>query len=52
MTGDRETVAAEVAHAVGIETFCSEQTPGDKSNRIKDLQQRGRIVAMVLITPC
>lgn len=47
LTGDSESVAADVASRVGIVHYESELMPGDKQNYIKNLQQKGRVVAMV-----
>ena len=47
MTGDRDAVAAKVAHVVGITSFWSGVTPAGKADLIKGLQQEGEIVAMV-----
>jgi P-type Cu+ transporter len=49
LTGDDGRVAASVAQEVGIaaERVLAEVLPGDKSAKIAQLQQQGRIVAMV-----
>ncbi|QKT10564.1 heavy metal translocating P-type ATPase [Rhodococcus sp. W8901] len=47
LTGDNETVARTVAAQVGIDTVIAEVLPGDKVDAIKDLQARGKVVAMV-----
>ena len=47
LTGDNETVARTVAKAVGIDEVIAEVLPADKVARIKELQEQGRIVAMV-----
>jgi len=46
LTGDNQIVAEQVAKRLGIREFRAEVLPGDKAAIIKDLQQRGRIVAM------
>ena len=47
LTGDNETVARTVAKTVGIDEVIAEVLPADKVARIKELQEQGRIVAMV-----
>lgn len=47
LTGDNETVARTVGAQVGIDTVIAEVLPGDKVEAIKDLQSRGKVVAMV-----
>lgn len=47
ITGDSEPVAKWVAGELGIEKFFAKVKPGEKSARIKELQSRGRKVAMV-----
>ncbi|HEY4053070.1 MAG TPA: copper-translocating P-type ATPase, partial [Terriglobales bacterium] len=46
LTGDNQIVAAHIAERLGIKEFHAEVLPGDKAAIIKDLQQRGRVVAM------
>ncbi|RYY41668.1 MAG: copper-translocating P-type ATPase [Chitinophagaceae bacterium] len=46
-TGDNQQTAAAVARTVGIEHFKAEALPHDKAAFVKELQQRGRVVAMV-----
>ena len=46
LTGDNHVVAEHVAKQLGIQEFRAEVLPGDKATIIKDLQQRGRVVAM------
>ncbi|MCU7547592.1 heavy metal translocating P-type ATPase [Chitinophagaceae bacterium LB-8] len=46
-TGDNSQTAAAVAAQVGIKAFKAEALPQDKAEFIKDLQSKGRIVAMV-----
>ena len=47
MTGDNETTAAAVARQVGIDQVFAELLPGDKADKVRALQEQGRIVAMV-----
>ena len=46
LTGDNEATAQRIAAQLGIDTVIAEVLPGDKSEKIAELQQRGR-VAMV-----
>jgi Cu+-exporting ATPase len=46
LTGDNQIVAEMVSSRLGIHDFRAEVLPGDKAAIIKQLQQRGRIVAM------
>jgi Cu+-exporting ATPase len=46
LTGDNQIVAEYIAKQLGIQEFRAEVLPGDKAAIIKDLQKRGRIVAM------
>ena len=47
LTGDNYYTARAVAGQVGIKSFKAEVLPSDKADFIKDLQEQGRIVAMV-----
>jgi Cu2+-exporting ATPase len=47
LTGDNQLVAEHVAKELGLDTFFAEVLPGDKSNKIKELQEDGKIVAAV-----
>lgn len=47
LTGDNEKTAETVAKAVGIKQYRSEVLPADKANFIKELQAKGKVVAMV-----
>ena len=44
ITGDNEATAKAVAQEVGIETVIAEVLPGEKAERVKALQQKGRVV--------
>lgn len=47
ITGDNERTANAVAQQVGIEHVMAGVMPGDKSAKVDELKQAGRIVAMV-----
>ena len=47
LTGDNKATATAVAEQVGISNYQGEALPADKSNFIKELQQKGLFVAMV-----
>ncbi len=47
LTGDSEAVAKDVAKKLGIDTYFAQVLPKDKVNKIKQLQSKGNIVAMV-----
>ncbi len=46
LTGDNKQVARWVAEEVGIEEYFAEVLPRDKSNKVKEIQSRGLVVAM------
>lgn len=46
MTGDNEATAKHVAENLGIATFYANCLPQDKINKVKELQNQGKIVAM------
>jgi P-type Cu2+ transporter len=47
LTGDTKATATAVAKQVAITNYQGEALPSDKSNFIKELQQKGLVVAMV-----
>ena len=47
LTGDNEQTAQAVAHQVGIAHFKAEVMPSDKAEFVKELQSKGKVVAMV-----
>jgi P-type Cu+ transporter len=47
LTGDHETVAHAVADTVGIDEVIAGVLPAEKATVVRDLQARGRVVAMV-----
>lgn len=47
LTGDNEKTAKHIASLVGIDDVIAEVLPQDKSNKIKELQSKGNIVAMI-----
>eukprot|EP01125_Pyxidicula_operculata_P019708 TRINITY_DN7166_c1_g1_i1.p2 TRINITY_DN7166_c1_g1~~TRINITY_DN7166_c1_g1_i1.p2 ORF type:complete len:877 (+),score=150.09 TRINITY_DN7166_c1_g1_i1:3183-5813(+) len=47
VTGDTKQTARHVAQKLGINNVMSEVKPGDKANKVKELQAKGHIVAMV-----
>ena len=47
VTGDRATTARAIARRVGIEEVFAEVLPADKASKVKELQARGEVVAMV-----
>jgi P-type Cu2+ transporter len=46
LTGDNKRVAAWVAEEIGLDEYFAEVLPKDKSDKIKEVQSRGLIVAM------
>ena len=47
LTGDSKQVAAWVAREVGLDEFFAEVLPHEKAAKVRDVQSRGMIVAMV-----
>ena len=47
LTGDNENAARVIAERVGIDQFQAEVLPEDKANRVRELQETGKVVAMV-----
>ncbi|MCI4371824.1 MAG: HAD-IC family P-type ATPase, partial [Thermoplasmata archaeon] len=47
MTGDNRRTAEAIARQAGIERVIAEVLPGQKAERIKELQAEGKVVAMV-----
>jgi P-type Cu2+ transporter len=47
LTGDNKLVAARVANEIGIEEYFAEVRPGEKASKVKEVQSRGLVVAMV-----
>jgi Cu+-exporting ATPase len=46
LTGDSKVVAETISGQLGIQEFEAEVLPGDKARIVRDLQKRGRTVAM------
>jgi len=47
LTGDNEATAKAIASQTGIQHYKAEVLPQDKADFVKNLQQQGRVVAMV-----
>ncbi|HEY8648876.1 MAG TPA: heavy metal translocating P-type ATPase [Candidatus Limnocylindria bacterium] len=47
LTGDNAATAAAIAHEVGITQVLADVLPGEKADKVRELQGRGRVVAMV-----
>ena len=47
LTGDNQTTAKAVSEKVGIKHFKAEVLPGQKADYVKELQAKGKVVAMV-----
>nr|WP_245748018.1 copper-translocating P-type ATPase [Methanolobus profundi] len=47
LTGDQKQVAERVAEQIGLDEYFAGVLPGEKASRIKEVQDRGSVVAMV-----
>lgn len=47
LTGDNENTAKAIAKQTGIQHYQAETLPDQKANFVRDLQQKGKVVAMV-----
>ncbi|HEY6041894.1 MAG TPA: heavy metal translocating P-type ATPase, partial [Anaerolineae bacterium] len=47
LTGDNRATAERIASELGIETVFAEILPGQKADKVKELQAQGKLVAMV-----
>jgi len=47
LTGDKQDVADEVGRTLNLDTVFAEVLPGDKVEKVRELQNKGYIVAMV-----
>jgi len=47
LTGDAQATAAAIARTLGIDTVIAEVLPGQKADKVKELQAQGKRVAMV-----
>jgi Cu2+-exporting ATPase len=47
LTGDNRATAERIAGELGIQTVFAEVLPGQKADKVKELQSRGKLVAMV-----
>ena len=47
LTGDRKEVAEWVAEKIGLDEYFAEVLPQEKSEKIRSIQERGMVVAMV-----
>jgi len=47
ITGDNQGTAKRIAKTMGIDTVLADVLPGDKANKIKELQAQGKKVGMV-----
>ncbi len=47
LTGDNRATAQRIANELGVETVFAEVLPGQKADKVKELQRDGKLVAMV-----
>ena len=47
LTGDNRGTAERIAQGLGIDTVFAEVLPGQKADKVKELQSQGKLVAMV-----
>ncbi|MCL4507312.1 MAG: copper-translocating P-type ATPase [Chloroflexi bacterium] len=47
LTGDNRATAERIARELGIDTVFAEVLPGQKADKVKELQSQGKLVAMV-----
>jgi Cu2+-exporting ATPase len=47
LTGDNRATAERIASELGIQTIFAEVLPGQKADKVKELQSQGKLVAMV-----
>jgi Cu2+-exporting ATPase len=47
LTGDNRATAERIANELGIKTVFAEVLPGQKADKVKELQSSGKLVAMV-----
>jgi len=47
LTGDRRETAAHVAKSLGLTSYFAGVRPGDKEKAVRELQEKGKVVAMV-----
>jgi Cu2+-exporting ATPase len=47
LTGDNRATAERIAKELGIETVFAQVLPGQKADKVKELQSQGKLVAMV-----
>jgi Cu2+-exporting ATPase len=47
LTGDNQATAARIAAELGMDTVFADVLPGQKADKVKELQSQGKLVAMV-----